>query len=64
MWMKQLRRSLRYFLGICLKELRDTKENLSQGSHCLDLDSNQSLPEYKSKALQMEPTFFRDLLKE
>lgn len=51
MWMKQL-----------WHNLRKTKKNLSKESQYLDLDSNRSLPEYKPKELQTEPTFLDDLL--
>jgi hypothetical protein len=40
---------------IFYRGLRRTTTNLSQNSLCAGLDSNRAPPQYKSKAIQLEP---------
>jgi hypothetical protein len=47
-----------YYFRIHWEGLRKAAENLSQDSQCLDWDSNQVPPKYKSQALPLEPTCF------
>jgi hypothetical protein len=56
---KRLWSDLKYYLGNCLEDLRKTTstKDISQDSRCRGRDSNRSPPEYKAKALPLQPTF-------
>jgi hypothetical protein len=42
-------RTLMYYAGICLEELRKTTRNLRQNSRSSDRDLNLELPEYEAE---------------
>jgi hypothetical protein len=46
----------RMWKEILLEGLKKTTRGISEDSRCLYRDSNQALPEYKSKALPPQPT--------
>jgi hypothetical protein len=46
---------VRHYLGICLKGLRKTTEDLNHNSWSLDKDVNQRPPEYEAGVLTTPP---------
>jgi hypothetical protein len=54
---------LRYCPGIYLERLEKTVKIQSQDSWCPSRDSNQTIPEYNSEAMQVGPIYVVSVLK-